>query len=67
MLPKMLPCKEKTVMSLDEITVYNRNIENIKKQENRAILDKKWTELAKLQAKRADFETKIKEIEEGKL
>jgi hypothetical protein len=67
MLPKMLPCKEKIVMSLDEITVYNRNIENIKKQENRAILDKKWTELAKLQAKRVDFEAKIKEIQEGKL
>lgn len=49
-------------MSLDTTTVYKQNIENIKKQENRAILDKKWTELAKLQAKRVDFEAKIKEI-----
>ncbi|AGK99018.1 hypothetical protein [Clostridium pasteurianum] len=54
-------------MSLDSATVYKHNIENIKKQENRAILDKKWTELAKLRVKRADFEAKIKEIEEGKL
>lgn len=54
-------------MSLDNIKVYKQNIENIRKQQKQAILDKKWTELAKLEAKKSDFEAKIREIEEGKL
>lgn len=54
-------------MSLDNIKVYKQNIENIRKQQNEAILMKKWTELAKLEAKKSDFEAKIREIEEGKL
>lgn len=54
-------------MSLDNIKVYEQNIMNIIKQQKQSILDKKWTELAKLEAKKLDFKAKIKEIEEGKL
>lgn len=54
-------------MRPDDIRLYEQNIKNIKKQQNEAIKAKKWTELAKLEAKKLDFEVKIKEIEEGKL
>lgn len=54
-------------MSLDNSVGYKQNIENIKKQQNEAILMKNWTKVAKLEAKKSDFEAKIKEIKEGKL
>lgn|GEM_PF-2356863 len=50
-------------MSIDNIRFYKQCMDKVRKQEKQAIIAKKWTELAKLRVKRADFEAKIKEIE----
>lgn len=50
-------------MNLDDIRLYKQNIEDIKKQEKQAILDKNYTKLAKLSVKKSDFQRKIDELE----
>jgi len=50
-------------MDIDNIRLYKQEIQKIEKEENEAILNKKWTELAKLSAKKEDFKHKINEIE----
>ncbi|MCD2345796.1 hypothetical protein [Clostridium guangxiense] len=50
-------------MDIDNIRLYKQEIQKIEQQEKQAILSKKWTELARLSAKREDFKHKIEEIE----
>lgn len=50
-------------MNIDNIRLYEQEIQKIEQQEKQAISSKKWTELAKLSAKKEDFKHKIKEIE----
>lgn len=53
-------------MNIDKSRAYKQQIEQIEKEENQAVLNKNWTELAKLSVKKSDFEEKIKEIEQTK-
>ena len=46
-------------MSIDISKVYEHNIEQIEKEKNQAILDKNWTKLAKLEAKKTELKQKI--------
>lgn len=50
-------------MNIDNIRLYKQEIQKIEQQEKQAILSKKWTELAKLDAKKEYFKHKIEEIE----
>lgn len=49
-------------MSVDFTMVYKENIKQIEKEKNEAILNKNWSELAKLEAKKAELQSKIDKI-----
>lgn len=51
-------------MSIDFKTLREERIAVIDKQIARAVALKKWTELARLEAEKADLQQKIKQIEE---
>lgn len=50
-------------MSIDYKDVYEGRIVEIKKQLRQAVMNKKWTEKAKLEAEKADLELKISKME----
>jgi hypothetical protein len=50
-------------MNIESIRLYKQYIEKIENEEMQAILDKKYTELAKLSVKKSDFQRKIDELE----
>jgi hypothetical protein len=58
----MLPCGGRIIMSQDIPMFYKQRIAQIEKEENQAILNKKWSELAKLRAEKSNLEGKIEEM-----
>lgn len=53
-------------MSINFKEVYGDRILEINKQIRTAVRNKKWTEVAKLEAEKSDLQNKIKQIEEMK-
>lgn len=51
----------KIPMSIDFTKVYKENLKQIENEKNQAILDKNWTKLAKLEAKKVELEHKIEQ------
>lgn len=59
-----LKAKGRWILRIDFKTLREERITVIDKQIARAVALKKWTELAKLEAEKADLQNKIKQIEE---